>query len=492
MKFFALVLFCLSLARPLMADINASQTVLDGVDCHVVSWKDSRGGPRSLYLMKKNPGAMRLTYMVDRALVTNSAFRENHFIGELINHGSRGASASRKNSKNISTQIVLAGKHHYIFRYTFEYEMNSEPGKFWKISEDWEFIDGRDSFLQSVAYDSSEIPSEQVMKEDMRGPYNETDWTGGGKVSRVAWGNNFKFQTTGNFAPNPVTCTYSCNGNAPWTWNEPNTIPYVWEWCDPKLGAAVDREWGVVQNLPDSVMDFGGGYYGTGNMPATLPAVSGKKNLMFECWAAPTQMNCWDSAWDSGRVTWGTPYSVFNNGHSNDRGTQVMGNIFRPVAAWSWLHQVGKYSEQGLPRLVKDTENIFKSSLEATLGSVVTEGPLGPGDHVGPGVGKQLKKGVMPAAPYHLAGFDPVYRTWNVKAKSGNASFSLNVSGSLEKPTFVLMGAKKRGTYTVTLNGALQKEGTDVYFDFDAAGGKLWLTLNKTLPEGVNRFEIKS
>ncbi|MES2201581.1 MAG: hypothetical protein V4498_04960 [candidate division FCPU426 bacterium] len=476
--------------------ISTTRATVNGKACTVVTWSDSHGKPRTLSMIDDRPAATSMTYYIGNELVTDNEL--NHAIGEMVNHGSCGATVSSNGSSEVVSSQPLKGSDHLIFRYTFKQKMCSEPGKQWRVCEDWVFRSGQDSFLQAVAFDSSDVPAGEFLGDDLRGPYCQTDWPRAKGVSRVAWGNSHKFQTTSAFIPVPASCLYSCSGKASWIWEEPNTIPYVWEWCDPKLGASVDREWGIVQNLPDSVMDFGGAYYATGNMPAALPARS-VGDAMPECWAAPTQMSCYDSAWNSGRITWGAvgnngnvgaDRSVFNNGHHNDRRSRVMGDIFRPVAGFSWMHLIDAHSADGVRRLVRDTENIFASTLSATVGTVNAAGPRGPGNHVGPGVGGQIVAGVMPSMTYPNPGFDHVYRTWNATASHGKLALTLKVSGSLVKPSFVVFDFPASSPCSVQVAGKLQVAGKDYFADYDAAGKKLWLTLTKDLGPGVQKILI--
>jgi hypothetical protein len=487
----------LFLAAAFMGAVSAAQAAyppITNID-HVLTWTDSSGKPRSMTFSPKRPQVTQMSYFVDGSLVTDKEL--NHAVGEMVDHGSCGATVSSQKSSNVVKSVALAGADHYIVRYTFK-EARCGSGGFWQVTEDWEFVNGQDAYIETVAYDSSDLPADKKMVEDLRGPYSQTTWPGGGPVSGVAWGDEWKFSTTSPI--NCGACTYSCGPAAKtpckttWTYGGSNTIPYVWSWASPGVGGAVvDREWGIVQNLPTQVMDFGGAYYGAGGMPTVAAIKAGAKgDVMPECWAVPGQHNCYDSAWNSGRTTWGAPYAVFNNGHSNASYTMTMGDLFRPVAGWSWMNLIDKYSSGGVRKLVEDTENIFKSSLTAKVGKVITQGPRGPGNYVGPGVGGQVTKSVMPTLTYSNPGFDHIYRTWNLEAAQGNADFSLKVSGGLTHPSFVIFSFPASAPCRVTLGGIAQVQGKDYMADYDAPSKKLWLTFNKNLAAGDQAIQILS
>ena len=50
----------------------------------------------------------------------------------------------------------------------------------------------------------------------------------------------------------------------------------------------------------------------------------------------------------------------------------------------------------------------------------------------------------------------------------------------------------KKAPCLVRLNGSELAEGSGYGADLDLEGGKLWLTLDKTLPQGAAQFEINS
>ena len=493
-------------AYPAITGANGG-TVDGNANTWVVTWTDSTGNPRQLYLMTNNPGATRMTYYIAGALVTDDE-EAGHFIGQLVDHGGNGAVASGGTPSTMGA--ILTGPNHYIYRYTFLFGMNTTPACNWQITEDWEFVNGRDDFLETVTYDSSNwnVTANGNMSKDLRSPYNDTSWAGSGGATGVAWGDAWSFATTSPISGNTCgsSCGFSCGPaegstcTVNWTWGPTaNLIPYAWEWSSPAQGGAVDREFANVQNTPDNFQDFGGGYYGlildNGNMPSVAQISAGATGTsMGECWAVPTQMSCYDSDWDSTRVTWGTTYNEFINGHENDRYTQAMGNIFFPVAGFSWMFEVDAYSNKGTPKLITDTANVYASTFSATTGSIALTGPLGPGNYIGPGVNNQVTPGVMPTVTYPEPGFDYIYRAWTVNASAAGAvACDLNVggTGTLYKPTLRVKNTTALPCL-VTLNGVDQVSGTDYLATYDSATGSVWITFQKTLAAGANNIDVQT
>ena len=124
-------------------------------------------------MINNRPAATRVTYYIGGVLITDNEV--SHTIGEMVDHGTCGATVSSGSSSSVVTSVPLAGANHYIFRYTFREAMCSEAGMQWRICEDWEFITGRDDFIETVAYDSSDVPAATFMGDDLRGPYSQTD-----------------------------------------------------------------------------------------------------------------------------------------------------------------------------------------------------------------------------------------------------------------------------------------------------------------------------
>jgi hypothetical protein len=462
--------------------VRATTDTWMGREVATIEWTDGSGNRRTVSILGDNLRIVRHGYVVEGEEVLDEAVGD-YGIGNLVHHGACGAVTSWDAVLEYSAEAVLAGPNHYVFRSTFLLPMCDFPELRWRVTNDYLFTTGEDSFIQAVAYDSSELDSGTDMFDDMRGPYNQMNWPKDGVITGFGWGTEYRFVTTG-----PIGDGDANVGGAvvvPWNWTEPNTIPYVMEWATPSEGGAVDREVGIVQNQPYVEQDFGGGYYGCGaDCWATPPPLTG--DAMPASWAVPTQLSAYDSNYRSGRITWGGVYGAFQNGHANDTGSIAdMGDHFRPVNAWSFTHVVGRHTDQVVGSRVTDTENLYASTLEAVTGTVKTEGPRGPGNFVGPSVGS------MPEVPYSNPGLDFVYRSWNVEADGGVASVVLDVSGSLRSPTFVVHEFPD-GAPALELDGVALTQDGDVFVSYDVGTGRLFVTLAATLNEGEHVLTVSA
>jgi MYXO-CTERM domain-containing protein len=475
------VLVAMAPATAVAAPIESQPDTVGGTPTQAITWTDAHGEPRTVHVLTDNHRIIRYTYTVDGAEVVDDEV-PSYGIGNFVNHGSCGAVTTWEGEADYSAQVVLAGPHHYIWRSTFRFFMCDHPDVAWRVTNEYLFVTGEDAFIQTATYDSSDLPADQPMGDDMRGPYNQTTWPGDGDISGFGWGSQYRFQTTG---PIPDGDANVGGGvAAPWAWTEQNTIPYVWEWADPAQGGAVDREYGMVQNQPYAEQDFGGGFYGCGgDCFASPPPLSGA--ALPASWAMPSQMSAYDSNYRSGRITWGATYGTFENGHANDTGSiPNMGDHFRPINAWSWTHVVGKHSEGGLLARVTDTEHAYATTLTATTGTVVTSGPRGPGDFVGPTVGR------MPTIEWSNPGFDFIHRTWNVTADQGAIAVTMDVAqGGLVRPVLVAHDYAGEDE-VVRLDGEELAADADYYASYDPATARLWITIDRTLEGGSHTIVI--
>lgn len=478
------ILLALAPTAALAAPIESQPADVGGTPTQAITWTDAHGQPRTVHVLTDNHRIVRYAYTVGGEPVVDDEVPD-YGIGNLVHHGACGATVSWEGEQEYVAQAVLEGPHHYVWRSTFRLPMCDHPEVSWRVTNEYLFVTGEDHFIQTVAYDSSDLPASEPMNDDMRGPYNQTTWPGAGDITGFGFGTQHRFVTTG---PIPDGDANVGGGVAvPWEWTEPNSIPYVWEWADPAQGGAVDREYGVVQNLRYDQQDFGGGFYGCGtDCFASTPPLTG--TALPASWAMPSQMSAYDSNYRSGRITWGATYGTFENGHSNDTGTiPDMGDRFRPINAWSWTHVVGPYSEGGVMARVADTLNVQNTTLVAPVGTVVTSGPRGPGDFVGPEVGS------MPTIDYSPVGYDPVYRTWNAAVEastSGTFHTSLTMTvppGGLVRPVLVVHDFPPEGE-SVELDAEMLAAEAGYYASYDAATSRLWVTLDRTLEGGTNHI----
>lgn len=475
------LLLALAPAASSAAPIQSQPDVVDGTPTQAITWTDASGQPRTVHVLTDNHRIVRYTYAAGGAEVVDDEV-PGYGIGNLVHHGACGATVSWEGEQEYAAQAVLAGPNHYIWRSTFRLPMCDHTDVSWRVTNEYVFFTGEDGFIQTVAYDSSDLPADQPMNDDMRGPYNQTTWPGDGDISGFGWGSEFRFVTTG---PIPDGDANVGGGvAAPWDWTEANTIPYVWEWADPAQGGAVDREYGIVQNQPYAEQDFGGGFYGCGgDCFASPPPLSGA--ALPASWAMPSQMSAYDSNYRSGRITWGATYGTFENGHSNDTGSiPDMGDRFRPINAWSWTHVVGSFSAGGLMARVADTQRAYATTITTDAGTVITSGPRGAGDFVGPEVGS------MPTIEWSRPGLDFIHRTWNVAADEGVAGMTLTVpAGGLVRPVLVVHEFPSEDE-VVWIDDELVQPDDGYYATYDASTQRLWLTLDRTLEAGDHTIRV--
>jgi len=474
-------LLALAPAVGVAAPIESHPDMVDGTPTQAITWTDAQGQLRTVHVLTDNHRIIRYAYTVDGAEVIDDQVPD-YGIGNLVHHGGCGATVSWEGEQEYAAEIVLAGPHHYIWRSTFRLPMCDHPEVSWRVTNEYVFFTGHDGLIQTVAYDSSDLPADQAMNDDMRGPYNQTTWPGAGDISGFGWGSEYRFSTTGPIPDGDANVGGAIA--APWDWTEPNVIPYVWEWADPAQGGAVDREYGVVQNQPYVEQDFGGAFFGCGSdCFASPPPLSGP--ALPASWAMSSQMSAYDSNYRSGRITWGATYGTFENGHGNDTGSiPNMGDRFRPINAWSWTHVVGKHSEGGVMARVADTEHAYAATLTTDAGTVVTSGPRGPGDFVGPEVG------AMPTIDWSNPGLDFIYRTWNVLAEDGVAGMMLSVpSGGLVRPVLVVHEFPSEDE-VLWLDDELLQPDDGYLASYDPSARRLWLTLDRTLEAGDHEIRV--
>ena len=477
----------------------ASVNATDGSHTSV-TWQDASWQPRKILIRNDLNTYTQLSYFVDGVEQTDNAVVDG---GRLVHHGSQGCgrngggwqwTESTQDISELVSEVNLSGDHHAIIRRKFRMNSCSRSDLSWRITVDYLFVDGWDGFVQTVAYDSSDIGDNEIIEDDMRGPYGQFDWeTGGvgGRITGMGWGTQYKFQTT-----SPLTGQGSSWLNnmevVDWRWEDTNMVPYVKSWAHPEEGGVVDREYGVVQNQNYIEQDFGGGSYYGGQAWASPPPLSG--NSLPIIWNMPTQMSGYQdeaegypAPFTASRITWGTTSGAFDTGHANDTGTiQTTTGVVRPVNAWSWTHVFGKHSDDPVAKVVTDTEAIYRTSLTASTGSVWTRGPRGPGNFVGPTLG-----GVMPEIDYAVAGYDFRYRAWRIEADSDKviAELQIDSGAALAKPLIVINNYNS-AEHHVALDGQLLTSGSDVLTSYDAATQSLYLTLNSVLADGTHQLIV--
>ena len=319
----------------------------------------------------------------------------------------------------VNRTIAFSGTHHLIWQGTFQmYAHPWESPEEWYITVQYAFADGRDDFIFSDAYDSGAIAQANLGSSNLA-PYDDFSYDGVGNPETDSQ-SGIGFGTTYKFATNYASGT-TLSASTGWTYNTANTIPYAWMYKDATL---TNREMGEIQNQPYSEKDAGyAAYWAMTAPPSTGTAMPS---------TLPFQMNEFAS-YVGMRFTWGTQYTAFQNNHTDGFGNPLPGgswNVY-PVNAASFCVLIDQFTNQGVPNLIADTENVYNSSLSASVGTVVASGPKGPGSYLSP------ETGTMPSLTYTHPGFDFVLRRWRITCAGGAANITLTAGGSgLYHPTF--------------------------------------------------------
>ena len=379
---------------------HAGVTLTSGVDlnnnpCDIISWMDSMGKPRVLWIVKGTPGAFvsRYTYYVKGQLV-DARPRENYppwgFLvlanhwhpensGNFVTSAGNSSAGSSSYLSKVTPKVAFTGQNHLVWQGSFKMRMdpaNAMQGFY--ITIQYFIVNGRDDFTWSVAYDGGDAP-EGYIWSDNRSPYGDFDFDGDGSsneaLSGLGWGTLYRFKTLGSHL----------GKDSAWDYMQPNTIPYIWMWKDTTMN---DREMGIVKNQPYSEQNSGMECHVGGCGEFAAPPSKGR-GMPSNIGCIGYQLNSY-AGFTGERFTWGSNYKnawglfgngkgVFENGHGEAFGTYTYDNQY-PVNAWSMNVEIGSWSSQGVPRLVADTESIYASKLTVSAGTAVAQGPRGPGN----------------------------------------------------------------------------------------------------------------
>jgi hypothetical protein len=496
----------------LLAGSAAAVTVTSGTDqfgrnCDIVTWTDSTGNPRAVWIVNQTPGSFisKMTYFVNGGPVTATVPSTSFAFCTLVNHfyssstsynDDEGGNYTSNNGTSdpasaqpggstyvegagVTRTLAFSGAHHLVWQGSFQmYSHPWESAEEWYITVQYLFIDGRDDFNFSNAYDSGAIPQADLGSTNIA-PYCDFSYDGVGNPetdpqSGIGFGTIYQFAS--DYASGKTL-----NASTGYTYNAANTIPYAWMYKDASL---TNREMGAVQNQPYSEKDAGyNSYWDMPVPPSTGVTMPGN---------IPFQLNEF-AGYVGMRFTWGTQYTSFQNNHTDGLSIYPAGGPtgswgVYPVNAGSFNILIDPYTNQGVSQLIVDTQNIYQSTLTATLGSVVTTGPKGPGNYV------SSQTSTMPTLTYTHPGFDFVYRSWrfNTDPTTGNAILALNAGGTLNRPSFILNQFPATVPCRVLLNGALQVVGTDYEVSYDSGAQQLYLTFLKALPTGSQTLEVDS
>jgi hypothetical protein len=172
------------------------------------------------------------------------------------------------------------------------------------------------------------------------------------------------------------------------------------------------------------------------------------------------------------RVAWGTTYGAVGQQSYTSFGKQYVGYPFESYSVYVVL---GKHTTSAVDAQVGEVEALQSVTLGATRGTVAVDGPAG--------VGRTDK------VTYAPKGYDPIYGAWTVDAASNAATVQFG-GGTLDKPIVVLRGYTAAAPPSkVTLGGKALTADNDYFATVDAAGQRLWITLNQTFNGGELSIE---
>ncbi|HEU4664835.1 MAG TPA: hypothetical protein VFS55_12480 [Dokdonella sp.] len=373
---------------------------------------------------------------------------------------------------------VFEGRHHAIFRFTQNYprHCSAAPGgasAVVPVTIDWTFSTGRDHPLWSVTWDMSALGADYLF-DDSRAPYGELEIDGAGAadISGVAWGDRWQFAST----TAPVTL------DSAWTWNTPNSVPYVKLWV-----TSTNATMGLVQSQTMTQQDAGArnAFYHDvtaywNHTSAQGDAGDGYAMPWQDSW--PYQANSYSidigASSNNARLTWGTSYGFLGQTSYDVHDGVVATASGYPKKSYAVYVVLGPHSTSPVEAQRAEVETIQTLALSASVGSVATSGPAGP-----------ARSDTITYAP---AGYDPVRGalTFNAAGNALDANIAVGAGRTLKHPLLVVRGV---GAYpqSVKLNGTTLTADVDYYPSLRAGANELWLTLDRDLTGAANRLQLQ-
>jgi hypothetical protein len=474
-----------------------------------VAWRDAAHQPRVAVLAHNDgqtgPGGTRggelREFRYETAGGTRIVRASGSFasgFGYVVSHRSEGMDGIAADDSPLGHQFtgvflrVFEGRHHLIFRFTQLYPRYSTttatpPNTRYDVpvTIDWVFSTGRDHPLWAITWDLSQVPVNAV-ESDARAPYGELLFDGSSSegahsvIAGVGWGDRYRFSTTTNPA------TY----NSQWTWNTPNTIPYVKLWTTD-----VDATMGTVQTQT-IVQQDGGGYWGTTRWNTTSAAGNACNTIVSHL--MPCDFN-WpyqsinysldplapDGPTNNTRLAWGTNFGFLGQAQYFIHGSAFYGGPLPDTAAPGWPKKsystfavLGPHSADPVGGVVGQIETVQNTTLTASIGGVVTNGPAG------------INR--ADSVAYAPAGWNHVYAAWALQAMANQVDANFNVGAATLSNPLVIVSNWTAGALpgTVRFNGATLVQDTDYFPSLRADSQELWITLDRNLTGEANRLEI--
>jgi hypothetical protein len=328
-----------------------------------------------------------------------------------------------------------------------------------------------------------------AVESDARAPYGELLFDGSASegahsvIQGVGWGDRYQFVSTTNPA------TY----NNQWTWNTPNTIPYVKLWT-----TNVDATMGTVQTQT-IVQQDAAGYWGTNRWNTTSAGgnacddIVGDANHVMPCdfnWPYQSinySLNPFapDVQTNNTRLAWGTNFGFLGQAQYFIHGSAFYGGPLPNTSAPGWPKKsystylvLSLHSADPVGAQVAQIETVQNTMLAANIGSVVTTGPAGIN-----------RADIVTYAP---AGWNHVYAAWALQAAANQVDANLNIGAATLSNPLVIVSNWTAGALpgTVRFNGVTLVQDADYFPSLRASSQELWITLNRNLTGATNRLEI--
>lgn len=410
------------------------------IPVYKVKWMDNKGKPRVALITKpyaadNYPGICvwmqyydGTTPVVITSKTPSDPEIHNRGFGATVHHY-QNYNWYWKSQVNPTFTLRYQGAHHAIFDF-------SQTIHGAKETVSYTFMDGLDYFQWQ---ETVQCTSATDTLYDSRGPYCTMDWDGNGAFDAL---DGQQYEAKGVFNQPSY--------NGAWTHSTTTAqgIPFVNQWKGT-------REIGYVQTQTFTQQQSGTPA-NVPNIPASGASVpnNGAPTYFFDY-----QMNFYDQLQ---KLTWGMPYGYLEgqagSGTKSGWGQYSLSIMFDAKTA------------AGVQRL--KTENLAiqngQVTLAATLGSVVTTGPVGTKNPT-----------LQTLSP---VGYDHNYRTWWLQADASKQSqITMNVtSATLVNPTFRIKGMTAVPGI-VKFNGTALVSNVDYYASFESSASEVWLTLIKNV-----------
>lgn len=431
---------------------------LDGFRTDRYTWRDADCRPRSAALVRNdaadpagwNGGYLRrYTYEVSGATRTCDGADDGvPGWGMVVCHlKGRATWGNWTQGVRGTGRTLFEGRHHALHEFRWPLPLD---GHLVDVTVHYLFATGRSHPLYAVTHDASAVPADALLA-DVRSPYGDLlfDDNAHAEIAGLGWGDRRRFVTLSS----PVTTRTS------WDYTAPNVVPYTRMWT-----ATPDAELGVVQTQTWEQKPAGGYWlyrsWDTRDADGPMPTD----------WNWTYQLNQYQlpGTTRSHRVAWGSNYGALGQRQYPRYGDDATLSG-HPYQSYSTFLVLGTHAEDPVLKLAAEVEAWQGVRLSATEGTVLTHGPGG------------VARG--DAVPYDVPGYNPVYATWEARAASNRVTLRFEAgTRTLTHPVLVLRGYTASAPPTrVTLDGQALAEDVDYFASVDAAGGALWLTVNRAL-----------